>query len=42
MQERASLIGGKVVVQSKGDSGTAVELTVPASIAYAKSSQASA
>jgi signal transduction histidine kinase/ligand-binding sensor domain-containing protein len=38
MQERAKLAGGKLTVWSKPDSGTEVELTVPASIAYAKSS----
>ncbi|MBV8113479.1 MAG: hypothetical protein JO300_01980 [Silvibacterium sp.] len=36
MQERAKLAGGKLTVQSKPDSGTEVELTIPASIAYAK------
>jgi signal transduction histidine kinase len=37
MQERAKLAGGKLTVRSKPDSGTEVELTIPASIAYAKS-----
>lgn len=37
MQERASLVGGKLAVFSRPDSGTEVELTIPASIAYAKS-----
>ena len=36
MQERAKLAGGKLAVRSKPDSGTEVELTFPASIAYAK------
>jgi signal transduction histidine kinase/ligand-binding sensor domain-containing protein len=38
MYERASLIGGKLTVWSELESGTEVELTVPASVAYAKSS----
>ena len=37
MQERAKLAGGKLSVWSKPDSGTEIELTVPSSIAYAKS-----
>ena len=37
MQERAKLVGGKLAVFSKPDSGTEIELTVPASLAYAKS-----
>jgi signal transduction histidine kinase/ligand-binding sensor domain-containing protein len=37
MRERAKLIGGKLAVSSELDSGTEVELTVPASAAYAKS-----
>ena len=36
MQERAKLVGGKLAVFSRIDSGTEVELTIPASIAYAK------
>jgi signal transduction histidine kinase len=36
MQERAKLAGGRLTVRSKVDSGTDVELTIPASIAYAK------
>ncbi|MBV8435966.1 MAG: hypothetical protein JOY95_00455 [Silvibacterium sp.] len=36
MQERAKLAGGKLTVRSKLDSGTEVELTIPASIAYNK------
>jgi signal transduction histidine kinase/ligand-binding sensor domain-containing protein len=38
MYERAKLIGGAVAVWSEIDSGTEIELTVPASIAYAESS----
>jgi len=41
MNERAKLIGGKLTVWSKVDSGTEVELTIPSSIAYPKSSAAS-
>jgi signal transduction histidine kinase len=37
MHERAKQVGGKVVVWSEADSGTEVELTIPAKIAYAKS-----
>ncbi len=36
MQERAKLVGGKLRVFSRLDSGTEAELTIPASIAYAK------
>ena len=35
MRERATLIGGKLVVWSEVDSGTEVELRIPASTAYA-------
>ncbi|MGA9686953.1 MAG: ATP-binding protein, partial [Candidatus Sulfotelmatobacter sp.] len=35
MRERATLIGGKLVVWSEVDAGTEVELRVPASTAYA-------
>jgi len=38
MYERAKLVGGKLAVWSELDSGTETELTVPASIAYAKAS----
>lgn len=41
MQERASLVKGKLSVWSEPNCGTEVELTVPASIAYLKSSVAS-
>jgi signal transduction histidine kinase len=37
MHERAKLVGGKLTVWSEHDSGTEVELTIPAPIAYAKS-----
>jgi signal transduction histidine kinase len=37
MQERAKLVGGKLTVWSERDSGTEVELSIPASVAYAKS-----
>ena len=37
MQERAQLAGGKLAVCSQPDFGTEIELTIPASIAYAKS-----
>jgi signal transduction histidine kinase len=35
--ERAKLIGGKMTVRSEHDSGTEVELSIPASTAYAVS-----
>jgi signal transduction histidine kinase len=37
IHERAKVLGGKLSVWSKLDSGTEIELTVPASLAYAKS-----
>ena len=37
MQEQGKGVGGKIAVWSEVDSGTEVELTIPASIAYAKS-----
>lgn len=37
MQERAELMGGKLAVWSEPDSGTEIELTIPASIAYTES-----
>jgi signal transduction histidine kinase len=37
MRERANLIGGELTVWSERDSGTEVELSIPASIAYAVS-----
>ena len=39
MQERAKLVGGNFELWSKLGSGTEVELTIPASTAYAKSTQ---
>jgi signal transduction histidine kinase len=36
MHERAKLVGGKLAVWSQPDSGTEVELTVSAAVAYAK------
>jgi signal transduction histidine kinase len=41
MHERASLVKGKLSVWSEPNSGTEVELALPASIAYAKQQQAS-
>jgi signal transduction histidine kinase len=37
MRERAKLVGGKLAIWSELDSGTEAELTIPASVAYAKS-----
>lgn len=37
MHERAELVDGKLAVRSRLDSGTEVELIIPASVAYAKS-----
>ncbi|HWY71290.1 MAG TPA: two-component regulator propeller domain-containing protein [Terriglobales bacterium] len=37
MQERARLVRGKLTVLSKPGSGTEIELTIPASVAYMKS-----
>ena len=37
MRERAKLVGAKLVVSSELDSGTQIELTIPASVAYTKS-----
>jgi signal transduction histidine kinase/ligand-binding sensor domain-containing protein len=37
MQERAKLVGGKLALWSEIGSGTETELTIPASMAYAKS-----
>jgi signal transduction histidine kinase len=34
MQERAALAGGKLAVWCEPDSGTEIELTIPAAIAY--------
>jgi signal transduction histidine kinase len=38
MRERAKLAGGKLTVRSRLDSGTEIELTIPASLVYAKTS----
>jgi len=38
MRERAKLVGGSLEVRSKAGSGTEVELAIPSSIAYTKSS----
>jgi signal transduction histidine kinase len=40
MQERAQLMGGKLAVWSELVSGTEVEVTIPASVAYAKAAGA--
>ena len=37
MHERAKLAGGKLAVWSEPGSGTEIELTIPRSVAYAKS-----
>ena len=39
MHERAKRVGGNLEVWSKPDSGTEIELTIPASTAYATSNQ---
>ncbi len=36
MRERAELVGGNLAIWSELDSGTEIELTIPASVAYAK------
>ena len=41
IKERAELAGGKLAVWSQLNSGTEIELTIPASIAYTKSPPAS-
>ena len=38
MHERAKLAGGKLTIWSAPDSGTAIELTIPAALAYVKAS----
>ena len=40
LKERAELAGGKLSVWSRLDSGTEIELTIPAAIAYTKSTPA--
>jgi signal transduction histidine kinase len=37
MHERAKLVGGKLAVRSRRDSGTEVDLAIPASLAYTES-----
>jgi hypothetical protein len=39
MKERAALVGGKLTIWSEVDSGTEIELTIPASRAYGKSTR---
>jgi len=41
MRERAKLVGGELAVLSRVDSGTEIELTIPAALAYVKSAAAS-
>jgi signal transduction histidine kinase len=40
MRERAKIVRGKLAFRSSIDSGTEAELTIPASVAYARSSVA--
>lgn len=40
MRERAKLVGGKLAVWSRLGEGTELELTIPGTLAYAKSSAA--
>jgi nitrate/nitrite-specific signal transduction histidine kinase len=40
MQERARLVGGKLAVWSQAASGTEIELTIPAAVAYAGAPEA--
>jgi signal transduction histidine kinase len=40
MQERAALAGGQLAVWSELGSGTEIEVTIPASIAYIKPASA--
>src|SRR5262249_35926033 len=40
MQERARLVGGKLTVWSEREAGTEIDLSIPASIAYAGSTAA--
>ena len=39
MQERANIAGAKLAIWSQSDSGTEIELTVPAAVAYAKAQE---
>jgi nitrate/nitrite-specific signal transduction histidine kinase len=41
MRERAKLVGGDLAIWSEADSGTEVELSIPASKAYAKTRRSS-
>jgi len=38
LHERAGLVGGKLAIWSESDSGTEIELSIPGSLAFAKSS----
>ena len=38
LHERAGLVGGKLAIWSETDSGTEIELSIPGSVAFAKSS----
>jgi signal transduction histidine kinase len=38
LHERAGLVGGKLAIWSEADSGTEIELSIPGSVAFAKSS----
>jgi hypothetical protein len=40
MRERAELVGGKLIIRSEPDSGTEIELTISAALAYIDTSQA--
>jgi len=40
MRERAKIVGAKLAVWSQLQSGTETELTIPSSLAYAKSESA--
>jgi signal transduction histidine kinase len=41
MRERAKLIGGELTIWSEADSGTEIELSIPASRAYTRSARSS-
>jgi hypothetical protein len=38
MRERAELVGGKLAIRSEPDSGTEIELTISAALAYSYTS----
>ena len=38
LHERAGLVGGKLAIWSETDSGTEIELSIPGSVAFARSS----